>query len=44
MHANGTLAAFSQPFDEGVSIDFFARSKFHSAVLHHTASGLKKKT
>lgn len=41
---NGSLAAFSQPFDEGVSVDFFPCTKFHKAVLHHTASGLKQKT
>lgn len=41
---NGSLAAFSQPFDEGVSVDCFPCTKFHKAVLHHTRVGLKWKT
>ncbi len=41
---NGSLAAFSQPFDEGVAIDFFPCAKFHKAVLHPKRVGLKWKT
>lgn len=41
---DGSLTTFAELLNQSIPIYLFVRPKFHNAVLHHTAPGLKQKT